>query len=654
MKNRNQKQMQKPARKSSKARGSERQPETGDIQNLPLNQLHASGLNVRKTGGQKIEDLAASIQAEGLIHNLTVIATATGKTPRYDVVAGGRRLKAMRLLVKQKVYTADQPIACRIVAAEQATGVSLAENVIREAMHPADQFDAFRTLVDEGKSQTDIAGRFGISTAVVRDRLALARVAPEVLTAYRANGLNLDQVMAFTVSSDHDQHRALLANQRVPSAWDIKRQLLAGAVSGTDRRAVFVGKKAYEVAGGTVRKDLFASANDAATYFEDGALLERLALAKLDHDAEALRAGWAWVESRTELDYSERAKYGSVPTITRAPTSEEAQVLAALDATRNAACEALEAFEQLPESNAGEDNDAAWQALDAAVEKAEEACHAARAALEQPDPNAAAYAGAIVTLTHDGTVQVLAGLVRPEDKAKCHAGNKLAGARAAANTDDTAPSDPLPVRLGLSALRTAVAQDAIAENTDAALRMLAFALAQTTLRTTRCAGLYGLNVRGSDKSDLNGACEGLETSLIGQRNAQRAAQWEAALPDDDGALWAWCLTADDQTIRSLLAYCTARTLDGVQRFPASRDAIGPVALALGIDMADHWQPTAGYFGKVRKADTLAALAGADGKAPAELAKLKREPLAAEAAKRLAGTRWLPPTLRPNAPVVVHG
>lgn len=201
-------------------------------------------------------------------------------------------MKALRLLVKQKVYAADHPIACRIVAAEQASGVSLAENVIREAMHPADQFDAFRKLVDEGKSQIDIAGRFGISNAV-RDRLASARVAPEVLILYRENGLTLDQVMAFTVSSDHDQHRALLANQRVPGAWEIKRQLLAGAMSGTNRRAAFVGKKAYEAVGGTVRKDLFAAVNDEASYFEDGALLERLAVAKLEHEAEAVRALWA-------------------------------------------------------------------------------------------------------------------------------------------------------------------------------------------------------------------------------------------------------------------------------------------------------------------------------------------------------------------------
>jgi ParB family chromosome partitioning protein len=394
-----------------------------------------------------------------------------------------------------------------------------------------------------------------------------------------------------------------------------------------------------------VRKDLFAGANDEGTYFEDAALLERLAVEKLEVEAEPLREAWAWVEVRTELGYDERSKFGSVPTVTGEATAEQAAQLALLDATRIAARAALDAFEERPESGDEDADSATWQALDAAADTAERAWSDARDALEQTDPNAVAYAGAIVTLNHAGSVQMHTGLVRPEDKAKLSAGIRHAGGRSASSTADTGATDPLPVRMGLSALRTAVAQEALAENIDAALRMLAFALVQSTIRMTRCGGSYGLNVRGADKTDLNGACEGLAATAIGQRNAERAAAWASDLPDDDAALWAWCLGADDHTIRSLLAYCTARTLDGVQRFPASRDELGPVALALDIDMADHWQPTAEYFAKVKKSDTLAALAGNDGKAPAELTKLKRDQLADEAAKRLAGSRWLPPTLR---------
>lgn len=269
----------------------------------------------------------------------------------------------------------------------------------------------------------------------------------------------------------------------------------------------------------------------------------------------------------------------------------------------------------------------------------------ARAALEKPDPNAAAYAGAVITLGHNGQIETLTGLVRAQDKTKVSGAARKADGLAANTPSNTGPSDPLPVRMGLSALRTAVAQDAMAENIDVALRALAFALVQSTMRIGCGSGSYGIHTRGTDKSDLDGVCAELAVSAVGKRNTERAEAWEAELPKDDAALWAWCLAADDHTIRSLLAYCTARTLDGVQRFPASRDELGPVATALCIDMADHWQPTPAYFAKVRKADTLAALTGDDGKAPSELAKLKREPLANEAAKRLSGTRWLPPTLR---------
>jgi ParB family chromosome partitioning protein len=643
MTTRHQQHDQKPAQKSSKAPGAATATAPqAPTQVIALNQLRLSALNVRKTGGQAIDDLAASIAADGLIHNLTVIRCG-GKKGMHEVIAGGRRLKALQQLAKQKTIKADHAVACRIVDAEQATGMSLAENILREAMHPADQFDAFKQLVDAGKSQVEIAARFGVSAAVVRDRLTLARVAPEVIALYRANSITLDHVMAFTVTTDHDQQRALLDGQRLPSAWDIKRQLLTGAVSSKDARAVFVGKKAYEAAGGTVRKDLFASQHDASSYYEDAGLLERLAVAKLETLAEPLREAWAWVEVRAELDYSERSKYGSVPLVAVTPTDEQAEQIATLKAASVAATHALHAYEEAHKDD--EDDEDAWQALADADEAARDAWDTAQAVLQVPDPTAADCAGAIVALSHNGDVQVLTGLVRPEDKARIasHA-KKQAAERGAVDATDTGPSDPMPLRVGLSALRTAVVQEALAENIDAALRMLAFGLVQSTLRSFG-AELYGLNVRGADKA-MTEACEGLEAMPVGQRSAERAAAWAADLPTDDAALWAWCLAADDHTIRSLLAYCTARTLDGVQRFPTSRDAIGPVAQALHIDMADHWQPTAAYFAKVKKADTLAAItAAAGGQAAPELAKLKREQLAEEAAKRLAGTRWLPPTLR---------
>ena len=71
-----------------------------EIVTIPLNKLVASRLNVRKIGGRSIEDLAASIKAHGLIHNLVV--TKATKGDKHEVVAGARRLVALNKLAKDK------------------------------------------------------------------------------------------------------------------------------------------------------------------------------------------------------------------------------------------------------------------------------------------------------------------------------------------------------------------------------------------------------------------------------------------------------------------------------------------------------------------------------------------------------------------------
>ncbi|MGE4048617.1 MAG: ParB/RepB/Spo0J family partition protein [Acetobacteraceae bacterium] len=131
------------------------------ITSIPLNQLIACQANVRKTGGTSIDDLAASIAANGLLQNLTVIEGEKGK---YGVVAGGRRFKALKKLAKEKTIAKDFPVPCLIRTANEAGEINLTENTIREAMHPADQYEAFKQLADEQHlSPADIAARFGSS-----------------------------------------------------------------------------------------------------------------------------------------------------------------------------------------------------------------------------------------------------------------------------------------------------------------------------------------------------------------------------------------------------------------------------------------------------------------------------------------------------------
>lgn len=163
---------------------------------VPLSQLRPSRRNVRKTAGQSIDALAASIARVGLLQNLTVILAADGE--HYEVVAGGRRLAALKLLAKKRRIARDWEVPCLLVADGSARTVSLTENVQREAMHPADQFEAFAALVAEGRPVEDIAADFAVTPLVVQRRLKLANVSPRLMADYRADAVTLDQLMALT------------------------------------------------------------------------------------------------------------------------------------------------------------------------------------------------------------------------------------------------------------------------------------------------------------------------------------------------------------------------------------------------------------------------------------------------------------------------
>lgn len=607
-----------------------------DVQMIPLNLLHRSSLNVRKTGGAKVEDLAASIRARGLIHNLIVFPRPLkGRHGGYEVAAGKRRLAALRLLAKRKQMPTDAAIRCRVVPREEATSASLAENVHREAMHPADQFAAFAKLVDEGKSAEDVAAEFGVSCDTVHKRLRLARVSPQVMALYRADELNLEQVMAFTLTDDHAAQDALLEDNSRPWAGEIRRRLTETSVRGDDPRARFVGRKAYLTAGGSIRRDLFGSGHDAG-YFEDAALLDRLVTEKLERVAAKLRQRLPWVEIvGGRIDYGVRSQYGRVPTIRQEPDARTARRLEQLREQLSEAQQTVQALDQ----QGGDDDEAdrAWLAADARSKAIADKIAAIEDTLTVPDPEATAQAGALVALDHRGRVEIIDGLIRPEDKRKTRA-VKAEAAEASDIAEAGTFKDPKAVRYDLSCYLTAIVQEALTNNLPLALRALAFQLT-LGLRGEGGAG-HGIAVAATDHADL-GPSQTLAGSAIEQARRERQASWERVLPEEADALWTWCREANDHMVLSLLAYCTARSFDAVQRHGDEQSA-RPLLSALGLNMGEHWAPNADYFKRIRKADTLAIL-GAHGHDGPALAKLKRDALAESAANLLAKSRWLPPT-----------
>ena len=201
---------------------------------------------------------------------------------------------------------------CQIVTEEHALEMSLAENTVRLAMHPADQFEAFAALIDKGETAAEVASRFGVEESLVLKRMKLARVAPQLLEEYRSDGMTLECLMAFTVTDDHRRQLKVFKSLQDwqkddPSA--IRAALTEKMVEASSKLARFVGLDAYEAAGGTTRADLFGD----EVYLEKPALLHKLAEEKLDAIRQELEAeGWGWIEVNPERDWDAIHRCGRI------------------------------------------------------------------------------------------------------------------------------------------------------------------------------------------------------------------------------------------------------------------------------------------------------------------------------------------------------
>jgi len=172
----------------------------------------------------------------------------------------------------------------------------------------------------------------------------------------------------------------------------------------SDPVARFVTRKAYERAGGAVRRDLFADDDDV--YLMDRTMLEQLAREKLEKHAAKLSAeGVAWVEVAVRMDYAKRATYGYVRTVRREPTEQESQALAA----------ARSRLDEIETQAADVEDEVKLNELDDAAANLQEEIDQMEEALEVPDPEQQAVSGAIVTIGRDGKVEIERGRLKPQD-----------------------------------------------------------------------------------------------------------------------------------------------------------------------------------------------------------------------------------------------
>lgn len=615
-------------------------PEHGTVAFIPLNRLKKSPRNARRTphSAADIEALAASTREKGILQPPVVEPEldADGQpTGCYLVTIGeGRRLSQL-LRAKRKEIKKTEPIRCVIDTAHDAFEISLDENITRFAMHPADQFEAFRELAQtKGWSAEEIGARFGVSATLVRRRLRLGAVSPVLMTVYRADQLTIDQLMAFAVSEDHarqEQIFADLAYNRSPTF--IRRLMTEHEVEASDRRARYVGAEAYQAAGGRIRCDLFSE--EGKGWFEDAALLDRLALDKLAAEAEAVRVaeGWLWAEARLDFphDHGCRRVYPH-PVEPDPETKARLEVLAEEYDAIVAAC---------GDDNLSEEQDARLEVLDAELSSA---CP------DQYDPDAVARGGLFAVLGQDG-VRIERGFIRPEDEAAPevdpNAGPDPDGDAAEAPSDASG-TKPLSERLvgDLTAHRTAALRDAMADQPRLAFLAALQAVAlQTFYRGAEtCLGL------GIVSLPLEPLAEGLADSVAGRAIEARHATWATRLPEEPDALLTALADWPDEDRMALFAHCVSRSVNAVHKVGASRRALAHADVLAGLfalDMGQYWRPTVGgYFGRVTKAKIAEAVAeGVSPEAAARLGDLDKVAMAEAAETLLNGTGWLPPLLR---------
>ena len=617
---------------------------------IPLSQLRPSSRNVRQSGGVSIPELASSIARVGLLQNLTVTASSDGD--HYEVVAGKRRLAALKLLAKRHKIDKAHDVPCLLVPDASARTVSLTENVQREAMHPGEQFEAFAALVAEGRPIEDIAADFGVTPLVVQRRLKLANVSPRLLADYRVDTVTLDQLMALAITDDHTAQEAAFYDvpewRRNPQA--LREHLTEREIDATrDALARFVGIEAYEVAGGGVRRDLFSD-DSRGVFLTDAALLEALARDKLAATAETARLdGWAWVEAVPRITSAELHSFQRARRDRRTPNKLEAKRIAKLQARQQAIDDRLNADDA--EDIAEEETSALYEENDKLGAEIE--------AIEQTllvfAPETRAMAGVIVTVDHAGEIAIHRGLLR-EAEAKAlrtqEGQDKQNGGSGGVEGEAQPPTLPrISEKLArrLSAHRTAALQAEVARHPQVALVAVVHRLALRVVVNGYGSGDSVINISVSPQDGLDAYAPDVAQSPAAVQMREARQAWAERLPEDPAALFSALLALPQEELLSLLAVCVAVTVGAVT---PREDALPAAALAqaMGLDMHAWWTPTAdGYFAHVSKAKTIEAVQVFAPEQAARLFKLKKNELASEAGRLAAGTDWLPLMLRAPVP-----
>ncbi|EEC1507687.1 hypothetical protein GJY07_19165 [Salmonella enterica] len=592
---------------------------------VPLASLIKSPLNVRTVpySAESVSELAESIKGVGLLQNLVVHALPGD---RHGVAAGGRRLAALNMLAERGIIPADWPVRVKIIPQELATAASMTENGHRRDMHPAEQIAGFRAMAQEGKTPAQTGDLLGYSPRHVQRMLKLADLAPVILDALAEDRITTEHCQALALEND-TARQVQVFEAACQSGWggkpDVRviRNLITEsevAVAGNSKFR-FVGADAFSP--DELRTDLFSDDGDG---YVDRVALDAALLEKLQAVAEHLREaeGWEWCAGRMEPVGECREDAGTY----RSLPEPEAVLTEAEDERLNELMTRYDALE-----NQCEESD---------LLEAEMKLMRCMAKVRAWTPEIRAGSGVVVSWRY-GNVCVQRGVqLRSEDDATDDA-DRTEQVQEKASVEEIS----LPLLTKMSSERTLAVQAALMQQPDKSLALLAWTLCLNVFGSGAYSKPAQISLECEHYSLTSDAPSGKEGAAFMALMAEKS-RLAALLPEGWSRDMTTFLSLSQEVLLSLLSFCTACSLNGVQTRECghtSRSPLDSLESAIGFHMRDWWQPTkANFFGHLKKPQIIAALneAGLSG-AARDAEKMKKGDAAEHAEFHMKDNRWVP-------------
>ena len=212
------------------------QPQPGDVlRTLPVAQLQPGKYQPRKDmDPDKLEELSASIRAQGVIQPIVVRELAPGQ---YEIVAGERRWRASQLAGLSEV-----PVVLRELDDRTVIAMALIENIQREDLNPLEEAQALQRLIDEfSLTHAEAAAAVGRSRASVSNLLRLLDLPPAIRALVEARRLEMGHARALLTLSP--ELASKLAYEAAENGWSVRevehraQQFAAGKVPATGSAA---------------------------------------------------------------------------------------------------------------------------------------------------------------------------------------------------------------------------------------------------------------------------------------------------------------------------------------------------------------------------------------------------------------------------------